>query len=111
MTEEELRARLLTEAENVINRLLVEKPADSVMTLTDIERLVLRMGQQVQAEMLKALARASQEAQKAEAPVCEGCISTYCGQGVSWKGEQQGEQGNEQGRIEGPLTGRSRKSD
>ncbi len=75
MTEEELRAHLLAEAESVINRLLAEKPADNAMTLSDIERLVLRMGQQVQANMLKELAQASQEAQTAEAPVCERCGS------------------------------------
>ncbi len=38
MTDEELRARLLAEAEQAINDLLAEKPADNQMTLTDIER-------------------------------------------------------------------------
>ncbi len=74
MREEDLRARLLTEAENAINRLLAEKPADNAMTLSDIERLVLQMGQQVQASMLKELAQASQEAQNV-VPVCERCGS------------------------------------
>ena len=45
MTEEELQARLLAEAETVIKCLLAEKPADNVMTQADIEGLVLRMGQ------------------------------------------------------------------
>ena len=75
MTDEELRARLLAEAEKAINELLAQKPADKAMTLSDIERLVLRMGQQVQANMLKELAQASQEAQNAETPVCERCGS------------------------------------
>ena len=75
MSEEELRGRLLAGAEKAINRLLAEKPADNTMTLSDIERLVLRMGQQVQADMLKELAHASQEAQNAESPVCEECGS------------------------------------
>jgi hypothetical protein len=75
MTEEELGARLLAEAEKAMNDLLAEKPADNAMTLSDIERLVLRMGQQVQATMLKELAQASQEAQNAKAAVCEGCGS------------------------------------
>jgi len=43
MTEEELRARLLAEVESVINRMLTEKPADNAMSLSDIERLVVRM--------------------------------------------------------------------
>jgi len=75
MTDEELRARLLAEAEKAINDLLAEKPADNKMTLTDIERLVGRMGQQVQAKVLEELGQASREAQNAEAPVCERCGS------------------------------------
>ena len=75
MTEEELRARLLAEAEKAIKDMLAEKPADNGMTLSDIERLVLRMGQQVQANVLKELAQASQAAQNPEAPVCERCGS------------------------------------
>ena len=73
MTEEELRARLLAEADKAINDLLAEKPADKAMTLSDIERLVLRLGQQVQANALKELAQASQVAHPTEAPVCERC--------------------------------------
>jgi hypothetical protein len=73
MTEEELRARLLAEAEKVINDMLAEKPAAKEVSLTDIERLALRTGQQVQTKVLKELGQASQEAQSAEAPVCKGC--------------------------------------
>ncbi len=72
MTDEELRARLLAEAEEAINEGLAEKPADNQMTLTDMERLVGRLGQQVQAKVLKELGQVSHEAQSAEAPVCEG---------------------------------------
>jgi len=75
MSEEELRAGLLAEAEKVINDLLAEKPAAQEMTLSDIERLALRTGQQVQAKVLKELAQASREAQSGEAPRCEGCGS------------------------------------
>ena len=63
------------EAEKAINDLLAEKPADNALTLSDIERLVLRMGQQVQTTMLKELAQASQEAQNVKAPDCERCGS------------------------------------
>ena len=75
MTEEELRARLLAEAEEVINDRLADKPAASQMGLEDIEHWVRRTGQQVQAKLLKELAQASQEAQSSEAPVCERCGS------------------------------------
>src|SRR5258707_15413526 len=73
MTEEELRARLLAEAEKAINDRLADKPGASQMRLADIKRRVLRTGQEVQARLLKELAQASQEAQSAEVPVCEGC--------------------------------------
>jgi hypothetical protein len=75
MTEEELRTRLLAKAEQAINNLLAEKPTDNAMTLSDIEQLVLRMGQQVQANVLKELAQASRAAQNADVPVCERCGS------------------------------------
>jgi DNA-directed RNA polymerase subunit RPC12/RpoP len=75
MTDEELRARLLAEVEQVLNDRLAEKPVSSQMRLADIERWVLRTGQEVQARLLKEVARASQEAQSGEAPVCEGCGS------------------------------------
>lgn len=82
MTDEELRARLLAEAEKAINDLLVEKPADNKMTLSDIERLVGRMGQRVQANGLKELGQVSREAHSGEAPVCELCRSRMQRRGV-----------------------------
>ena len=75
MTDEELRARLMVEAEAVINAMLADKPASNQMRLADIERWVLRTGQQVQERLLKEMAQASQEAQSGEAPVCERCES------------------------------------
>ena len=75
MTEEELRVRLLAEAEKVINDMLAKKPVVKEMSLTDIERLALRTGQQMQVKVLQELGQASQEAQSAEAAVCEGCGS------------------------------------
>jgi uncharacterized protein with PIN domain len=73
MTDEELRARLLAEAEKVIKDMLADKPATSQMRLADIERWVLRTGQQVQAKLLEELTQASQEAQSIEVPMCERC--------------------------------------
>lgn len=75
MTDEELRARLLAEAEKVINDMLAEKPATKEMKLSDIERWVLRTGQQVQTRLLEELAQASQESQNGEALMCDRCGS------------------------------------
>ncbi len=75
MTNEELRARLLAEAEKAINAMLAENPADNKMTLSDIEWLVGRMEQRVQANVLKELGQASREAHSVEVPVCERCGS------------------------------------
>ena len=73
MTEEELRGVVLAEAEKAISELLAKKPADKAMSLTDIERLALGMGHQMQSKVLKELGQVSQEAHSAEAAVCEGC--------------------------------------
>ena len=75
MTDEELQAHLLAKAEKAIKDMLADKPTTKDMTLSDIERWVLRTGQQVQARRLEELTQASQEAQSAEAPVCERCGS------------------------------------
>ncbi len=75
MTDEELQAHLLAQAEKVIKDRLADKPTTQGMTLSDIEHWVLQTGQQVQAKLLEELAHASQEAQNIEAPICEHCGS------------------------------------
>ena len=56
MREEDLKARLMAEAEKAIDKVLTEKtPADKI-TLTEIERLAVRSGEEFKAEVLKALA-------------------------------------------------------
>jgi hypothetical protein len=76
MTEDELRARLLAEAEVIIHELLAKKPVDAKITLSDIEELVLRTGQQVQAKVLKALVEANGVDEGKEIPWCEACGRT-----------------------------------
>ena len=71
MREEEVRIRLLAKAEEVMSEMLVDKPATSEMGLADIERWVLRTGQEVQRRLLAELAQASEEAQSGEVGVCE----------------------------------------
>lgn len=73
MREEEVRIRLLAKAEEVMSEMLVDKPATSEMGLADIERWVLRTGQEVQRRLLAELAQASQEGQNAEVAGCERC--------------------------------------
>jgi hypothetical protein len=82
MTDEERRARLLGEAEKAIKDRLADKPAERQMGLADIERWVLRTGQEVQARLLKEMAQASQAAQSAEVAVCEGCGSRLQRRGI-----------------------------
>ena len=82
MSDEELRARLLAEAEKVINERLADKPASSQMDLADIERWVLRTGQQVQERLLKELAQDCQLAHSGETPLCERCGSRMQRRGV-----------------------------
>jgi|SRR5581483_12239247 len=75
MTEDELRVRLVAVAEAVMTDMLAEKPAVGELSLTDIERLAVRTGQQVQNKVLEELTQVRQEAQPEEAPTCERCGS------------------------------------
>ena len=75
MTSEELKARLLAEAEKAIDALLAEKPAAADMTLSDIEGLVLKSGQQFEAGVLKELAQDGSQAECEADRVCPRCGS------------------------------------
>ena len=55
MNDEEIRAQLLSEAEKAIDKVLAERPAADKITLRDIERLAVRAGAEVSAEVQKAL--------------------------------------------------------
>lgn len=55
MTPEELKARLLGEAEAIINEIVGQEGANQPRTLDEIEQAALKAGQQVKASVLAGL--------------------------------------------------------
>ncbi len=75
MTEEELRARLLAEAEKAINKVLAERPAADKITLRDIERLAVQAGTELSAEIQQALGEEGSQGHNSGEEVCPECGS------------------------------------
>src|SRR5438045_1577294 len=73
MRDEELRARLLSEAEKAIDKVLADRPAADKMTLRDIERLAVRAGAEVSAEVQKALGVEGSQHCSGQTHMCEKC--------------------------------------
>ena len=82
MTQDELKARLLVEAERAIDELLAEKPAAGTTSLDEIERLALKGGAQFEASVLKEFGHAEVEAEETEEQMCERCGSRMQRRGV-----------------------------
>ena len=74
MSPEELKARLMAEAEKAIDELIATKPVGMQITLADIERLVLKSGQQFQAGLLEELGQMNSAIQDAS-QICPRCGS------------------------------------
>jgi hypothetical protein len=68
---EELKTRLLKEAEEVIEAMLAGKKPAGQNSLSDIERLALRGGRSFEERVTQALAE--EEGSKEDQPVCEDC--------------------------------------
>jgi DNA-directed RNA polymerase subunit RPC12/RpoP len=75
MTRDELKARLLAEAEQAIEGLLAEKSAAGTSSLDEIERLALKGGAQFEASVLKAFGHEELEADDRVEQICERCGS------------------------------------
>jgi hypothetical protein len=73
MTRDELKARLLAEAEKAIDELLAEKPAAGTTGLNAIERLARKGGAQFEASVLKEFGYEELEADNRVEQVCERC--------------------------------------
>jgi uncharacterized protein with PIN domain len=79
---EELKARLMAEAEAAIEKLLAERVAPAQASLADIERVALLVGQQMEEAMASALAAES----ALELPPWPTCPK--CGQKMLNKGRR-----------------------
>jgi uncharacterized protein with PIN domain len=84
MTTEELKAGLMAEAEKAIEKVLAEKTSPDKITLTEIERLAVRSGEEFKAEVLKALAGESGQQQGEQEQMCP-----QCGQRMQRRGWRQ----------------------
>ena len=82
-TDDELKARMLAEAEEAIDKLLVNKKPAEQITLTEIEQLVLRAGQEVREGLTAVLVEESARQGRQEVPG-PGCPE--CGQEMHYKG-------------------------
>ena len=73
MTDEELRTRLLAEAEKAIDKVLAERPAAAKITLRDIERLAVQAGTELSAEIQQALGDEGSVGHRSAAEFCPEC--------------------------------------
>ena len=86
MTPEELKAKLLAEAEAAIDKMLAKRSPANKITMREISQLAIESGQQVQAAVLQSLAKASESEstlQRQEEPVCQ-----RCGRRMGYKGKR-----------------------
>ncbi|MBX3082595.1 MAG: hypothetical protein KF716_13240 [Anaerolineae bacterium] len=85
MTPNEMKAKLLAEAEAAIDKLLAKRSPANQITMREISQLAIESGQQVQAAVLHSLTQASQRAEPAPAQLeCQ-----QCGRKMSYKGKRK----------------------
>lgn len=89
-----LKARMMAEAEALIDGMLADKqPADKIL-LKEIEQAAIEIGQGMQAAAARELVRDSQ-AENSEVPVCAGC-----GRKMRMKGYRKRQVETEAGLVE-----------
>jgi uncharacterized protein with PIN domain len=69
--KEKLKARLMVEAEEAISRMVAEAADKGRLTITDIERLARKTGEQVMEKVTQALV--DEESQEQENNLCPQC--------------------------------------
>jgi hypothetical protein len=85
MKQAELKAKMMASAEVAIEKLLKEQEAlgqERTIKLSDIEEMVVRMGQAIEAEVTQAMA-AEQGQAEVKAEKCP-----WCGQRMHYKGQK-----------------------
>lgn len=83
MNQDELKARMMAEAEAAIDKILANKPAGEDITLSEIERLAVRGGKDFRAAVLEGLVEEGQAAPPSEAVSCP-----QCGANMHYKGKR-----------------------
>ena len=90
--DEDLKAQMMAAAEGVIEKLLAGTKEKEELSLSDIERLVRKAGQNVMEELTGTLAQA--EAQGRESRICP-----ECGRKMRYKGQKKRELVTETGEV------------
>ncbi len=75
MNQDELKARLLAEAEKAIDEMLAARPDPGTLSLADIEGLALKSGARFEAGILKELGQEESEMESSQEQMCEHCGS------------------------------------
>ena len=91
--EEELKRRMLKEAEEAIDELLKKRKLPDEITLSEIEELVGEAGEQVKAGMTRVLAKESEDRQDVNLK-CE-----ECGRRMEYKGQKSKRVVTETGEV------------
>ena len=73
LTDEELKASMMAEAEGAIEKLLRQKQPVEQMTLTEIEGLVLKAREEVGAGLTRILVEESATVRQVPGPACPEC--------------------------------------
>ena len=93
LDDRDLKARMMAEAEEAIDRLLAERGEKGQLHLSDIERLVRTAGQQVMERFTKEMV--VEEASGAESRICP-----ECGRKMRYKGRKKRDLVTETGDVE-----------
>jgi hypothetical protein len=88
----DLKARMMAEAEEAIDRMLAEKGKRGKLQLGDIERMVREAGQQVMERFTNEMV--TEEAQGKESDICP-----ECGQKMRYKGRRARDLVTETGEV------------
>jgi DNA-directed RNA polymerase subunit RPC12/RpoP len=85
VNRDELKTRLMAEAETAIDKILANKPASENITLSEIEQLALGGGRDFREAVLKNLVAEGQDTQPGEAISCPQCGSNMHSKGKRTK--------------------------
>jgi uncharacterized protein with PIN domain len=92
---QDVKARLMTELETIIDQLIAQQPPSDEVTLSDMERLVKQAGSAIEEQVMQALAEEHQTASGSDRPKCPECQ-----QPMRNKGKQRRKVVTEAGEIE-----------
>jgi hypothetical protein len=84
VNQDELKARLMAEAEATIDKIFANKPADEDMTLSEIEQLALRGGKDFREAVLAGLVEGGSTAPSSR----ETVSCPQCGANMHYKGKR-----------------------